>query len=1034
MKQDLADSSEVMTSEAAEAKSMQTSSGCNVVVPEAGQASSNDDNVGAERPTHSAEGSETHNIVNKAAKNNNGEQFKIPLEDSVIKGSVNAEESGENKLEEQLSGKSFKGSDIAKEIDHDGQMKKVGDVKSVVETSQREEESANSFVEVGKIANEGSSTVSDGCSISDSSTLLGAAESVSSKGNDVSKSGLSDNDAISVSANDSDTHLQHEGELMDSPRPSSSSGITSKTSLESNKTKNKGKKKWKELLQKADAQGTTADLYMAYKGPEEKKEIGVSAELISPDNSKEVSGDVKLEESTGKNKDEQGKAELDDWEDAAEISTPKLESSVRGSRGCSVHDEEGITAKKYSRDFLLTFSSQCKNLPEGFAITADVTGLLKSDNANASRNDRDYPSPGRNIDRPAGGSRPDRRGNVTMDADRWNKQPGPFPSVRDPGMDLAYGSNMMGFRAGPGPNYGVLRNPQAQGPVPHAGGILSGPMHSMGFQGMQRNNSDADRWQRATNFNKGLMPAPQGPSQVMHKAEKKYEIGKVSDEEEAKQRRLKGILNKLTPQNFEKLFEQVKEVNVDNTQTLSGVIAQIFDKALMEPTFCEMYANFCYHLASGLPELSVDNEKITFRRLLLNKCQEEFERGEIEEQEANKTDNEGEDEPKQSEQVREEMRLKTRRRMLGNIRLIGELYKKRMLTERIMHECIKKLLGQYQNPDEENIEALCKLMSTIGEMIDHPKAKEHMDAYFDIMGRLSNNMRLSSRVRFMLRDSIDLRKNKWQQRRKVEGPKKIEEVHRDAAQERQGQAGRLSRGPSGNPAMRRGQPVDFGPRGPMISSPIGQGGNFRGMPSQVRAFGQDIRIDERNIFESRTHSVPLPQRLSSDESITLGPQGGLARGMAYRGQPSVSNSPLLDNSASYADPRRMIGGLNAYNNVSEHGLYSSREDHFVRNASDRYGTPIAYDQSISHDNATRDARHPDRNVERVRPITPPVARAAPAQNLSTEKVWPEERLRDMSFAAIREYYRYTFDCNFLPHVALSLCFSGFRLYVSKFPS
>lgn len=1010
VKQDLADSSEVMTSEAAEAKSMQTSSGCNVIVPEAGQASSNDDNVGAERPTHSAEGSETHNIVNKAAKNNDGEQFKLPLEDSVIKGSVNAEESGENKLEEQLSGKSFKGSDIAKEIDHDGQMKKVGDVKSVVETSQREDESANSFVEVDKIANEGSSfeyessTVSNGCSISDSSTLLGAAESVSSKGNDVSKSGLSDNDAISVSANDSDTHLQHEGELMDSPRPSSSSGITSKTSLESNKTKNKGKKKWKELLQKADAQGTTADLYMAYKGPEEKKEIGVSAELISPDNSKEVSGDVKLEESTGKNKDEQGKAELDDWEDAAEISTPKLESSVRGSRGGSVHDEEGITAKKYSRDFLLTFSSQCKNLPEGFAITADVTGLLKSDNANASRNDREYPSPGRNIDRPAGGSRPDRRGNVAMDADRWNKQPGPFPSVRDPGMDLAYGSNMMGFRAGPGPNYGVLRNPQAQGPVPHAGGILSGPMHSMGFQGMQRNNSDADRWQRATNFNKGLMPAPQGPSQVMHKAEKKYEIGKVSDEEEAKQRRLKGILNKLTPQNFEKLFEQVKEVNVDNTQTLSGVIAQIFDKALMEPTFCEMYANFCYHLASGLPELSVDNEKITFRRLLLNKCQEEFERGEIEEQEANKTDNEGEDEPKQSEQVREEMRLKTRRRMLGNIRLIGELYKKRMLTERIMHECITKLLGQYQNPDEENIEALCKLMSTIGEMIDHPKAKEHMDAYFDIMGRLSNNMRLSSRVRFMLRDSIDLRKNKWQQRRKVEGPKKIEDVHRDAAQERQGQAGRLSRGPSGNPAMRRGQPVDFGPRGPMISSPIGQGGNFRGMPSQVRAFGQDIRIDERNIFESRTHSVPLPQRLSSDESITLGPQGGLARGMAYRGQPSVSNSPLLDNSASYADPRRMIGGLNAYNNVSEHGLYSSREDHFVRNASDRYVTPIAYDQSISHDNATRDARHPDRNVERVRPITPPVARAAPAQNLSTEKVWPEERLRDMSFAAIREYY------------------------------
>jgi translation initiation factor 4G len=121
--------------------------------------------------------------------------------------------------------------------------------------------------------------------------------------------------------------------------------------------------------------------------------------------------------------------------------------------------------------------------------------------------------------------------------------------------------------------------------------------------------------------------------------------------------------------------------------------------------------------------------------------------------------------------------------MLGNIRLIGELYKKKMLTERIMHACIQKLLGQYQDPDEEDVEALCKLMSTIGEMIDHQKAKEIMDIYFERMKTLSNNMNLSSRVRFMLKDAVDLRKNEWQQRRKVEAPKKIEQVHKDAAQE-----------------------------------------------------------------------------------------------------------------------------------------------------------------------------------------------------------------------------------------------------------
>lgn len=38
--------------------------------------------------------------------------------------------------------------------------------------------------------------------------------------------------------------------------------------------------------------------------------------------------------------------------------------------------------------------------------------------------------------------------------------------------------------------------------------------------------------------------------------------------------------------------------------------------------------------------------------------------------------------------------LKARRRMLGNIQFIGQLYMSKMLTEKIMHECIVKLLGE----------------------------------------------------------------------------------------------------------------------------------------------------------------------------------------------------------------------------------------------------------------------------------------------------------------------------------------------------
>ncbi|KAF6135486.1 hypothetical protein GIB67_015339 [Kingdonia uniflora] len=770
----------------------------------------------------------------------------------------------------------------------------------------------------------------------------------------------------------------------------------------------KGKKR-KDILKAADAAGPTFDLYTAYKDPAEKQETAIPSEVRDSSTNIDVT-----EKDVESKEDGNSKAEPDDWEDAADVSTPNLKTSIHPDE-----DGSGGTCKKYSRDFLLTFSEQCIILPVAFEIPTDIAESLISDQVNNAHADpNQYPNSGRSVDRTGGGLRPERRGSGMIDDGKWSKSPGSFGPGRDSRQESFHGgAGVGGFRPGQGGNHGVLRNPRGQSSGQYAGGILSGPMVSQGVA-MQRNSPDADRWLRATGAQKGgLIPSPQTPLQVMHKAERKYEVGKVSDEEQAKQRLLKGVLNKLTPQNFMKLFEQVKEVNIDNTVTLTGVISQIFDKALMEPTFCEMYANFCFHLSGALPDFSEDNEKITFKRLLLNKCQEEFERGVREQEEANRVDDGGE--IKCSAEEREEKKTKARRRMLGNIRLIGELYKKKMLTERIMHECIKKLLGQFQNPDEEDIEALCKLMSTIGEMIDHQKAREHMDAYFDMMFKLSNNMTLSSRVRFMLKDSIDLRKNKWQQRRKVEGPKKIDEVHRDAAHERQVQASRLARGPSISSSARRGPPsLDFSPRASsMMSSPNSQmGSGLRGLPTHGRggyAMAQDVRMDERHPYENRMLSVPLSQRPSDDDSITLGPQGGLARGMSIRGQPPMHGAPLVDMSSSSGESRRIVAGSNGFRSASDRGFNSPREEVGPRYTSDKLSSVPAYDQLNSQERRTqygnRDLRSSDRPMDRS-VATSPATRTQgssivlPPALVASEKVWSEEHLRDMSIAAIREFY------------------------------
>ena len=53
-------------------------------------------------------------------------------------------------------------------------------------------------------------------------------------------------------------------------------------------------------------------------------------------------------------------------------------------------------------------------------------------------------------------------------------------------------------------------------------------------------------------------------------------------------------------------------------------------------------------------------------------------------------------------------------------RFIGELFKLKMLTEKIMHDCLVRLL---KSEDPEAYECLCRLLTTIGKDIDHPKNK-----------------------------------------------------------------------------------------------------------------------------------------------------------------------------------------------------------------------------------------------------------------------------------------------------------------------
>jgi hypothetical protein len=566
-----------------------------------------------------------------------------------------------------------------------------------------------------------------------------------------------------------------------------------------------------------------------------------------------------------------------------------------------------------------------------------------------------------------GGDDWQRRGSGPMDGPRGGPFGGPMGG---PGGPMRGGSGMMGGMGG-----------RPSGPVPPGG--ARGPGGAAGAAG-----ADADRWQRtgplppappsralSGRMGSGLgrgMPGGVDPSlPALHRASERFTKGGLrtdNPEEERRQRAFKGVLNKLTPDNFDRLAGSIIDVGITSAATLTGLMDQVFDKALMEPHFCELYSQLCHFLQRRLPEFDADPEpqeaieaeaaaaraqaaaegldeaeqerraveaaakasqpkKITFRRLLLNKCQEEFEKGDAAmeavaqreqrgEEGADKDEHEeGEDggkdggkdgkdassgggaakkegeagaEAKPAEEEREEGEVSpdaeaakrasaaatkaaaleerrqrraadvraaeaertARRRALGNIQFIGHLYCYRMLTENIMHTCIKKLLMNDRTPKPEDVECLCKLLSTVGRQLESPEPKpapgggkpavaqqqaavQHaralMDAYFMRIERLINSDALDSRLRFLLMDVVDMRARRWETRRKAEGPKRIDEVHREARREAAAAAragsGRLG-GPPGPPP---GPPGAYGGGGPSLrredlpTKPIGAG-------------------------------------------------------------------------------------------------------------------------------------------------------------------------------------------------------------------
>lgn len=257
--------------------------------------------------------------------------------------------------------------------------------------------------------------------------------------------------------------------------------------------------------------------------------------------------------------------------------------------------------------------------------------------------------------------------------------------------------------------------------------------------------------------------APRAPSSEEPRALRPRPCLVETDEDQLFVRSVRSILNKLTVEKFDALYERLVNCGIRTPEHLALLMREIFEKATLQHHFVVMYADLCVALHQDSRIAIESQEEDIFRTLLLNQCQSAFE--ELLEKQA-------EVEVSGDEEEAELRRLKQKQRALGNVKLLAHLMVRGMVNSKLIIRCCQDLLLRRTTcPDA--LESLATLLTVAGPTFD--QSLEAVFAEVAVLTRPCQNPP-PPRVVFLLRDVLDLRAAGWAGGIKAPAPMRLQEV------------------------------------------------------------------------------------------------------------------------------------------------------------------------------------------------------------------------------------------------------------------
>ncbi|KAL7074898.1 hypothetical protein ACQ4LE_005664 [Meloidogyne hapla] len=283
---------------------------------------------------------------------------------------------------------------------------------------------------------------------------------------------------------------------------------------------------------------------------------------------------------------------------------------------------------------------------------------------------------------------------------------------------------------------------------------------------------------------------------------------------------IRGLLNKITPSSYQELSDEFCEYKIiEDPKLFPQIVDLIFDKVVEEPYFSTLYCDLCKKQVDLERQMLLQSEKTlgkwwdqadnqtekpkenkTFRAEVLVKCQYVFLSFDDYYKKLKELEEKLKDKDKTRLAIEEELenlRLKQKRHFLGIIKFIGQLYQHQLLIASIIDWCAVKLLHQFvTTQDEIYIEFTVEFIKIVGKIYETRKIlqqqrtsviqicpgmqivingkqekKEEQFRLGLVFHHLSQlKYRVSNRVRFLIMDLEDLRKNRWLPRGE-KGPK-----------------------------------------------------------------------------------------------------------------------------------------------------------------------------------------------------------------------------------------------------------------------